>query len=106
LILIDRYFPSSKMCSACGYINRDLSLNDREWKCPDCGTEHDRDINASINIKNEGLRILREKKITVISNDNTTVGATGLASGENVRLVNQLVLITQQFSMKEESISL
>jgi len=46
---------------------------------------------------------LVEKNITVIGNDNTTIGATGLASGENVRLINQLSLINQQFSMKEES---
>ena len=106
MILIDRFFPSSKTCSACGYINDDLTLNDRTWTCPDCGTEHDRDVNAAINIKNEGMRILKEKNIKVIFNDDTTVGATGLASGENVRLANQLLLITQLFSMKEESISL
>ena len=50
LIKIDRYFPSSKDCSNCGYVVEKLSLNMREWDCPECGSHHDRDINASINI--------------------------------------------------------
>jgi putative transposase len=55
LILIDRFFPSSKTCSDCGVINQELKLSDREWTCA-CGSTHDRDINASINIKNSGVR--------------------------------------------------
>ena len=58
MILIDRWFPSSKTCSHCGYIKKDLSLNDREWVCPNCGELRDRDLNAAINIKNEGLKLL------------------------------------------------
>lgn len=54
LILIDRFYPSSKTCSCCGVINKDLKLSDREWFCV-CGAEHDRDINAAINIRNSGL---------------------------------------------------
>jgi len=46
-IEIDRWFPSSKRCSNCGYIAEKMPLNVREWDCPDCGTHHDRDINAS-----------------------------------------------------------
>lgn len=61
LIEIDRYFPSSKLCSVCGYKNTELTLKDREWICPDCGTKHDRDINASVNILNEGKRLLNNK---------------------------------------------
>jgi len=49
LLLADRFFPSSKLCSACGAINENLTLKDREWTC-DCGTMHDRDINAAINL--------------------------------------------------------
>ena len=49
-IKVDRWFPSSKRCSNCGYIAEKMPLNVREWDCPDCGTHHDRDINASKNI--------------------------------------------------------
>jgi putative transposase len=57
LIVIDRFFPSSKMCHVCGAINSELTLSDREWDCG-CGAHHDRDLNAAINIRDEGLRIL------------------------------------------------
>jgi len=50
--MIDRFFPSSKMCHCCGHINEDLTLADREWVCPRCGMHLDRDINAAINILN------------------------------------------------------
>ena len=56
LSIIGRFEPSSKSCSLCGFIKRDLSLNDREWICPKCGVKHDRDVNAAINIRNFGLR--------------------------------------------------
>jgi putative transposase len=56
LITIGRFEPSSKMCSVCGTINTELRLKDREWRCNDCGTTHDRDTNAAINIKKIGLR--------------------------------------------------
>lgn len=58
-IKIDRFYASSQTCSNCGYINsetKDLSV--REWICPECGVVHDRDVNAAINILNEGLRLL------------------------------------------------
>ena len=58
VVFIDRFYPSSKTCSNCGYIKRELKLNDRYWTCPECGTKHDRDINAAINILLEGQRIL------------------------------------------------
>lgn len=58
-IKIGRYVPSSQTCNVCGYANKDTkNLSVREWICPECGTKHDRDINAAINILNEGLKIL------------------------------------------------
>ena len=59
IINIDRYYPSSKTCNCCGYINNELKLSDREWVCIKCGVIHDRDNNASINIEQEGLRIYK-----------------------------------------------
>jgi putative transposase len=60
IVEIDRFFPSSKLCNNCGYKNNDLKLNHREWLCPECGTNHDRDLNAAINILNEGKRLYKE----------------------------------------------
>ncbi|MDJ0844506.1 RNA-guided endonuclease InsQ/TnpB family protein [Crocosphaera sp.] len=57
LIKVDRYFPSSKRCGNCGYIIDKLPLNVREWECPQCGTNHDRDINASRNILAAGQAV-------------------------------------------------
>jgi len=57
VIQVSRWFPSSKLCNCCGYKNVELTLKDREWTCPECGVIHDRDINAAINIRNEGERI-------------------------------------------------
>lgn len=56
LIIIDRFYPSSKTCHNCGYIYKDLKLSEREWICPHCGKEIDRDYNASLNILDNGLK--------------------------------------------------
>ena len=58
VVFVDRFYPSSKTCSVCGYKKQDLKLSDREWICPKCGTRHDRDINAAMNILLEGQRML------------------------------------------------
>ena len=58
VVEIDRFFPSSQICSECGYQNRELKLSDREWVCIDCGCVHDRDVNAATNIKHQGIKIL------------------------------------------------
>ena len=67
-IKIDTFYPSSKLCHCCGYKNTTLTLADREWICPNCNTLLDRDNNASINILQEGLKILKCRN---------TVGSTG-----------------------------
>lgn len=60
IIQIDQFYPSSKTCNSCGYINHNLKLSDRSWVCPKCGKAHDRDINAAKNILNRGLTILKQ----------------------------------------------
>ncbi len=69
---IDRWFPSSKTCNVCLNKVDSLSLDVRSWTCSKCDTQHDRDVNAAINIRNEGLRIL-------------SLGTRDTANGENVR---------------------
>ena len=56
IIKVNRFYPSSKTCNDCGWINQNLKLSDREWTCKSCGIVHDRDINASRNILKEGLK--------------------------------------------------
>jgi putative transposase len=71
LVVIDRWYPSSKTCSACGHLLADLSLGTRHWTCPSCGTRHDRDINAAKNILAAGHAVAR--------------GSPGDACGADVR---------------------
>lgn len=90
-IQVDRFFPSSKLCSHCGHKNDLLNLSIREWTCSSCQTSHDRDENASRNLTAEGIRIL----------STNTVGHTEFqACGEAVRLVgtctNKLVSEKQE----------
>jgi putative transposase len=73
VIHIDRFFPSSKTCNSCGWINNSLTLKDRSWICK-CGKELDRDLNAAKNILNEGLRL-----------NNISVGTTDHGRGAQIR---------------------
>jgi putative transposase len=65
LVEINRWFPSSKLCSKCFYRMTEMSLDVREWTCPHCGTHHDRDGNAAINIRAEGIRMLKAEGSSV-----------------------------------------
>lgn len=91
-VQVDRFFPSSKLCSWCGQKNGLLTLNVREWICSSCQTTHDRDENAARNLRTEGIRIL----------ETNTVGHTEIqACGETVRLVGTCA--KKQVSVKQES---
>jgi putative transposase len=92
LVEVDRFYPSTKTCSCCGFKNNLIDLSVRNWVCPSCQTHHDRDENAARNLRAEGLRIL----------STNTVGHTEFkACGETVRLVN--TSIKKQVSVKQES---
>ena len=86
VINIDRFYPSSKTCSNCGYINHDLKLSDREWTCLGCGVMHDRDLNAAICIEQEGLKIynklvgIRNPELTPLESIDYTLSELGSKS--------------------------
>ena len=60
LVVIDRWYPSSKTCSGCGHRLAELSLSARHWTCPSCGARHDRDLNAATNILAAGRAVARD----------------------------------------------
>ena len=68
LVKIGKWFPSSKTCSACGNIKDKLELSERAWTCVACNVEHDRDYNAALNIRAEGIKVLQR-----------TLGTRGIA---------------------------
>lgn len=72
VVLAERFYPSSKTCSACGHKIDTLALGEREWACPTCGVVHDRDINASINLRNNAASSAAE-----------ACGAAGADGGSN-----------------------
>lgn len=98
IVKIDRFFPSSKTCNCCGYINQNLKLEIREWTCPSCKTKLDRDLNASLNILKEGYKIIssgtddnrRGDEIRPISIG--TIGETSKFQNKNSESQESLVL--------------
>ncbi|MFB2982177.1 RNA-guided endonuclease TnpB family protein [Microseira sp. BLCC-F43] len=88
-IEVDRFFPSSKTCNNCLHQVTEMPLDIRKWRCPKCSSKHDRDINAALNIRDEGLRIL-------------AVGHTVSACRERVR-PSRGTAFTRHCSVKQES---
>lgn len=81
LVKVNRFYPSSKSCGDCGWINQELKLSDREWTCKSCGVVHDRDVNASRNILKEGLKIHRQGlSITKVEDKSDYSGSTSVES--------------------------
>lgn len=74
LIIADRWYPSSRLCSVCDWKNEVLTLRDREWTCPQCGTHHDRDLNAALNLK----RLATETALPVASPSSNGGAAAGM----------------------------
>ena len=99
IIEIGRFYPSSKLCNCCGYVKKDLTLNDREWTCSNCKTKHDRDFNAAINIKNEGLRILDKRTVGNTETEGTLVPSMPV---ENPTMDERLLDLKSSDSMKQE----
>ena len=95
IIEICRFYPSSKICSNCGHRMSYMGLEIREWTCPVCHSEHDRDVNAAINIKNEGLRILDNG---TVRNTETGVNQDTPMPVENPTMDDKFVLQTLKSS--------
>jgi putative transposase len=73
--LIDRWFPSSKTCHVCGWVKEDLTLADRVWVCEQCGTVHDRDLNAAIMVETEAIRLVTDVPVVASSERKIACGA-------------------------------
>lgn len=92
IFYVDKWYPSSKMCSSCGAINKSLKLSDREWVCTECGTCHNRDFNAALNLEQ------------YFTNQYNTVGTTEInACGDNAHTLRAIVM--QVLSLNQEASS-
>ena len=101
-IQVDRWFPSSKTCNDCGYINQSLKKGDREWDCPICNIHHDRDYNASLNILKQGLCGLGIK-----SHDKQKRGeASRMVSGKTERVIKSVNHETQKLIKRGNPLAL
>ena len=100
IIEIGRFYPSSKTCHCCSYKMNYMGLEVREWTCPNCKTKHDRDVNAAINIKNEGLRVLDKQGME--RNSKTGVIQDTPMPAENPTMDERLLDLKSSDSMKQE----
>ena len=101
IIEIGRYYPSSKICHCCGHKIDYMGLEVRKWTCPICNEHHDRDINAAINIKNEGLRLLDNKG--TVGNTETEGTLVPSMPAENPTMDERSVMnLKSSDSMKQE----
>ena len=87
IVKVDRFFPSSKTCNCCGYINQNLKLDMREWTCPSCNSKLDRDLNASINILNEGYKQISSGPDDYRRGDKISPASVGTI-GETSKILN------------------
>ena len=78
--LVDRWYPSSKTCHTCGWMKKDLALDDRQWACEHCGTVNERDFNASLNIRDEAFRLLTGVPVVASSGQKFACGAGSAGS--------------------------
>jgi transposase len=83
LVVIDRWYPSSRTCSACGHLLAELRLSTRHWTCPSCGTRHDRDINAAKNILAAGRAVARDSPGDACGAEVRHSGSTRVRSASN-----------------------
>jgi len=89
--LVDRWYPSSKTCHVCGWVKKDLTLADRAWTCEQCGTLHERDFNASLNIRDEALRMSSAVPVVASSGQKFACGAgsSGSLCGESATFCDE-----------------
>ena len=99
IIEVGRFYPSSKLCHCCGHKIDYMGLEIRNWTCPNCGKYHDRDINAAINIKNEGLRILDNG---TVRNTETGVKKDTPMPAENPTMDERLNVLKSSDSVNQE----
>ena len=100
IIEVGRFYPSSKLCHCCGHKMNYMGLEVRHWICPQCNTVNDRDINAAINIKNEGLRILDNG---TVRNTETGVNQDTPMPAENPTMDDKSSMtLKSSVSMKQE----
>lgn len=95
IIEIGRFYPSSKLCHCCGHRMNYMGLEIREWTCPNCGEHHDRDINAAINIMNEGLKFLDNQGT---ARNTETLDSYSSMPAENPTMDDQFALQTLKSS--------